>query len=311
MSAVIPTRNRPAEVEAAVRSALAQTYERLEVVVVDDASSPALELAPDLASNPRVRTIRLDAAAGPGEARNVGAAAARGELLAFLDDDDEWHAGKIARQVAALGRCGPGVAACETGFDLVQDGRVVMRFLPDPGRDLRRVLVERPCLQPSTVLLRRSAFEALGGFDPSLGRAEDWDLWVRLADSFEAIVLPEVLVERRAAGVLPGDALPWYQEIVRRLEPRIARLPAKERRRVRAAHALVEAALLAQAGRRRAARSRIALAWRLRPFSWRPPAYLLRTIAGERAWEALKRPGRASASLLARAAGRDPVVQRW
>jgi glycosyltransferase involved in cell wall biosynthesis len=311
VSAVIPTRDRPEQVEMAVRSALAQTYERLEVVVVDDGSSPPLELAPDLARDPRLRTIRLNVSVGAGEARNIGAASARGELLAFLDDDDVWHAEKIARQAAVLGRCRASVAVCETGFDLVQDGRVVMRFLPDPDRDLSLVLAERPCLQPSTVLMRRSAFEALGGFDPSLRRAEDWDLWVRLADWFEAIALPEVLVDRRAASLLPDDALPWYQEMVRRLAPRIEQLSPKARNRIRAGHALVEAALLAQAGRRKAARSRIVLAWRLRPLSWRPPAYLLRTIVGERAWEALKRPGRASASLLARVSGRDPLVQSW
>jgi glycosyltransferase involved in cell wall biosynthesis len=298
-------------VETALRSAFAQTYRRLEVVVVDDASSPPLALPPDLARDPPVRLIRLMDSVGPGEARNIGAGSSRGELLAFLDDDDEWHAEKIARQVEALGRCGPRVAVCETGFDLFEDGRVVMRFLPDANRDLGRVLAERPCLQPSTVLMRRSAFEALGGFDPSLKRIEDWDLWVRLADSFEATALPEVLVDRRASRVPPEEALPWYKAMVLRLEPRIRQLPPEARKRVRANHALVEAALLAQAGERRAARVQIVLAWRLRPVSWRPLVYMIRTVVGERAWEVLKRPPRASASLLARVAGRDPLVQSW
>jgi glycosyltransferase involved in cell wall biosynthesis len=311
VSVVIPTRNRPEQVETAVRSALAQTYRHLEIVVVDDASSPPLALPQDLAGNPRVRAIRLRVSVGPGEARNIGAGSSRGELLAFLDDDDEWHAEKIARQVETLGRCGPSVAVCESGFDLLQDGRVVMRFLPHAGRDLARVLAERPCLQPSTVLMRRSAFEALGGFDPFLRRVEDWDLWVRLADSFEVTTLPEVLVDRRASRVSPDEALPWYQEMVLRLEPRIQRLPPRARNRARANHALVEAALLAQAGHRRAARARIVLAWRLRPVSWRPPAYMVRTVVGERVWEALKQPGRASTSLLARVSGRDPLVRSW
>ena len=287
VSVVIPTRDRPDLVVAAVRSARGQTYDNVEIVVVDDGSQPPLELPSDLADE--VRILRLDPPTGPGAARNAGVAASGGSLLAFLDDDDTWRPEKLARQVELLVASDEQrVAAVECGFDLRRDGRLVLRYVPPAARDLAATLVEKPCLQPSTVLLRRTAFERLGGFDPALRRVEDWDLWVRFADEYDAATLGEVLVDR--VDSRSRDELVWYREMVRRLEPRIAVLPSAERRRIRAVHHLVEAHLLAQAGERRLARASAVRALRQQPAGWpRPILYIVRTLIGERAWELGKR----------------------
>jgi len=284
VSVVIPTRDRHDLVVAAIRSAREQTYDNVEIVVVDDGSRPALDLPADLTGDPRVRVLRLDSPVGPASARNSGVAASRGALLAFLDDDDTWRPEKIARQVATLVAANEGVAAVECGFDLWRNGRLVARYVPPASRDLAATLVEKPCLQPSTVLLRRSAFEHLGGFNPALRRVEDWDLWVRFADEYDATTLGDVLVDRIDSQ--SKDQLVWYREMVRRLEPRIAVLPAAERRRIRAVHHLVEAHLLAREGERRLARASAVRALRERPRGWpRPILYVGRTLVGERAWE--------------------------
>ncbi len=100
VSAVIPTRNRPVESLAAVRSALAQTFRDLEAVVVIDGPDAATREALKSVNDPRLRVIELDHSVGGSEARNVGARAARGEWVALLDDDDEWLPEKIAKQYA-------------------------------------------------------------------------------------------------------------------------------------------------------------------------------------------------------------------
>jgi GT2 family glycosyltransferase len=307
VSVVIPTRDRPAVVAEAVRSALGQTYAELEVVVVDDGSASPLELPPDVGGDPRVRVLRLHAPAGAGEARNTGVRTTRGPLIAFLDDDDRWRPRKIELQVRALTGA-DGAAAVETGYELWDGDRLVERYVPRPDRDLRAAILEQPQLQPSTVLIRRSAFEELGGFDPTLVRVEDWELWVRFADSFEVAVVPEVQVDRAASGAGPDQLLTWYREIVRLLEPRIAALPPRERSRVRAVHLLAESNLLARLGDAKAARAKAWHALRERPRGWpRPLLYVARSVVGERIWSAGKRALRLTLHPLLRLLGRDPL----
>jgi glycosyltransferase involved in cell wall biosynthesis len=95
---VIPTHDRPQLAQRAIASALAQTLPGVEVVVVDDGSSPPFVPATD---DPRVRLVRRDAAGGVSSARNAGLAAARGEWVTFLDDDDELAPEMLERSIAA------------------------------------------------------------------------------------------------------------------------------------------------------------------------------------------------------------------
>jgi glycosyltransferase involved in cell wall biosynthesis len=311
VSVVIPTCGRPATVRRAVRSALNQTHQVLEIVVVDDCSSTPLALPDDLASDSRLRILRLDERSGAGEARNAGVRASQGGLIAFLDDDDEWRPTKIERQLEVLAEQGDGVDAVECGFDLWEGKRLVLRYLPEPDRDLRKALLAKPYMQPSTVLLRRSAFEALGGFDRRLTRVEDWELWVRFSESYRAAALPEVLVDRQDSATDPGELLRWYREIVRILEPRIEALPPAARSRTRRTHLLVESELLAALGERRAAAAKAVQALREEPRDWRRPVLtVVRSVIGERAWVAGKRGFHTVAHPVVRAFGRDPLVRR-
>jgi glycosyltransferase involved in cell wall biosynthesis len=304
VSAVIPTRDRATLLEQAVGSVLRQTYERLEVVVVDDGSTVPLNLPSSLSSDPRVRTLRLEESAGPGAARNLGAASCRGSLIAFLDDDDRWRPTKIERQVETLTAAGHHVDAVESGFELWDGHRLVTRYVPALVRDVARTLLERPILQPSTVLMRTSVFEALGGFDVRLRRIEDWEFWVRFSDGHEVVALPEVLVDRTVSE--PSGELPWYREIVRLLEPRIDVLPEPERSRIRSVHLLVEAHLLARAGDRRAMRRAAFRAFRECRSAWpRASLYIVRSLTGERVWHFGKNVLRATIHPVLRAAGRD------
>jgi glycosyltransferase involved in cell wall biosynthesis len=99
VSAVIPTRNRPELVVRAVRSALAQTYTDLEVIVVVDGSHPATEQILKHFDDKRLTVITLNESVGAAQSRNIGAASATGDWIAFLDDDDEWIPEKTALQM--------------------------------------------------------------------------------------------------------------------------------------------------------------------------------------------------------------------
>ncbi len=301
VTVVVPSRNRPILVTRAVQSILRQTYRAFEVVVVDDGSIPPLELPAEVANDPRVRILSLSPSVGVATARNVGVRAGRGELVAFLDDDDAWRPSKLAREVEVIAGAPPTIGAVECGYDLWDGHRIVERSIPPARRDLRRTLLERPCLQPSTVLMLREAFERAGGFDPSLRRVEDWELWLRFADLYDVAVIPEVLVDRERSQ--PTDELHWYGVLVERLEPRLAALPVGEAARIRAVHMLVQAHLLAREGRRSETALAALGAARTHPGSSpRALLYLFRAVTGERVWHLCK----LRLLPLRRALGRDP-----
>jgi glycosyltransferase involved in cell wall biosynthesis len=311
VAVVIPTRGRQQVVERAIRSALGQTHRALEVIVVDDGSTPPLVLAPELTSDARLRLLRTDGV-GAGAARNLGVAASDAPLVAFLDDDDVWRPEKLEREVATLREAPAGTGAVESGFNLWEGERLVMRYLPDPARDLYVTLLERPALQPSTVLLRRDLFDALGGFDGRIERTEDWQLWVRLSERAEVAILGEVHVDRAFnAELSPAVALRCYREAVRAFAPRIAGLPAADRRRIDATHEFIQGVLASEAGNRGEAGRHFFSAWRRNPRRLRPLVHLVRATAGERAWLAVRRLAHTVRGAWLRARGQDPDVYSW
>ena len=102
VSVVIPSKNRPELVGRAVRSALKQTCQRIEVIVVIDGPDQRAVQTLAKINDPRLRVVGLEASVGAQEARNIGVRMARGPWVAFLDDDDEWLPTKLARQLDAV-----------------------------------------------------------------------------------------------------------------------------------------------------------------------------------------------------------------
>ncbi len=101
VSVIIPTTRRPVQLRRALDSVFAQTYGDLDVIVVVDGPNPETMAMLAAYDEPRLRVLQNDHTIGPGPARNAGAETARGDWLAFLDDDDEWLADKLERQLAA------------------------------------------------------------------------------------------------------------------------------------------------------------------------------------------------------------------
>lgn len=280
VSVIIPTCNRAELVVGAVRSVLGQDGVAVEVCVVDDGSDPPVELPPDLTE--RVATIRLEPQRGAGAARNAGLAATRAELVAFLDDDDVWLPGKLARQLAALDEDTVAVAC---GFELWEGTSLVASAIPPDPFDAHELLAH-PSLWPSTVVARRAAIEAAGAFDATLPRVQDWDLWLRLTDHGHVAVVPEVLVDRRWSALAPETARAARAMIAPRLEERLAGLPPHEARPLRARRLSDDAVVLARLGHRRQAAQTLVRAWREWPRSLRPWRGIARLAAGETVWPA-------------------------
>lgn len=196
VSVVIPTRNRVQLLErSALRSALEQDDVEHEVIVVDDGSDDGTFERLSGLQEPRLRVVRHERSRGVAQARNAGIGAARGEWVAFLDDDDLWSPLKLRRQIDAAEGVDAGFAYGGV-VSVDEDGRVNYSFaLPDPA-ELPRQLLARSVLPAgcSNVVVRTDLVRELSGFDEDLFQLADWDLWTRLAHAAPAAVCTDTLV---------------------------------------------------------------------------------------------------------------------
>jgi len=183
LSVVIPTRNRHDEIGGAVESALAQTMPDVEVIVVDDASSPSVELP----QRQRLRVVRLEEWGGMSAARNAGAAAAAGHWITFLDDDNTLVPEMAERSLAALEESSlPPPVAVVSAIEMVgEGGRVLDRRVPatHPRGDhfsLEPTPGHLSHMTKQTLVVERDLFLSVGGFDPTFPSREMSDLCFRL-----------------------------------------------------------------------------------------------------------------------------------
>jgi len=198
VSVVVPTYGRPALLRRLLTSIAAQTYRHYEVVVVDDCSPNEHEyrvvleqMAPLL---PAFTFIRNAHNRGAPHSRNRGIQAARYDLVALVDDDDEWLPRKLERQIDVFANSSPKVGIVYTWTDVVEDGRRQPFYRAQlQGSALPAILHE--CFIPSpSVMARKTALLEAGLFDERLPSCQDWDMWTRLlALGYEARVVPEVL----------------------------------------------------------------------------------------------------------------------
>jgi glycosyltransferase involved in cell wall biosynthesis len=195
VSVIIPAYNAEAFVADTVNSVLNQTYQDLEIIVVDDGSKDGTLAALEPFGN-RVR-VHQQKNGGVARARNTGVSLAKGSWIAFLDADDLWLPEKLERQMAItsapmsytdrlnIGARGP-LPEVQSDITPMHAGDV---FLP--------LLREGNFITNTSVVIRRELFEKLGGFYTGLNGTEDWDLWIRVAERNEIGFVPEPLVKYR------------------------------------------------------------------------------------------------------------------
>ena len=205
---VIPTHGRPHYLHEALESVLAQSCVPHTITVVsDDDDLESREVVAGLhpgSVGPRVTFVhRRSGAPGASASRNLGAGAGRSPVLAFLDDDDTWEPTYLEHAVARLTheRVDAVVTATQK-FSLAGPGAVKV---PLEGLDARGAFRRSPGVTGSNILLLRSAFDAVGGFDPSMPVQNDRDFFLRLLlsrVSYAVEPVPLVGVRQHAQGRL-------------------------------------------------------------------------------------------------------------
>lgn len=183
VSVIIPTYDRRELLQATLDSVFAQTFDDYEVIVVNDGSTDDTTAA----LQPLVDAGRLRLVAqpngGPSSARNRGIDESRGEFVALLDDDDLWPPDKLAWQVDAMRRHPDAVLVY--GFMESFGLERPFRWPPPDGPTgwVRRAFLRKNWIRsPGQALIRRSALRAVGGFDATVWSADDWDVYLRLAE---------------------------------------------------------------------------------------------------------------------------------
>jgi glycosyltransferase involved in cell wall biosynthesis len=196
VSVVIATHDRPQLLAQAVRAVRAQDHPgRVQCVVVFDQAEPDPALADDDPHRP-VTVVANGRTPGLAGARNAGAQAASGELLAFCDDDDEWLPAKLRLQVARLAETGADVVV--SGIHVSYGDKTITR-VPRAEDVTHAELLRRRVMEahPSTVVVRRTAFlDKIGLVDEEIpgSYAEDYDWMLRAAEAGPIAVVPEPLV---------------------------------------------------------------------------------------------------------------------
>ena len=194
VSVVIPTYKHAEHVLETLDSVFAQTFTGYEIVVVNDGSpdDTAERLRP-LAEAGRIRYFEQPNA-GQSSARNRGVAAAGGEFIAFLDDDDLWPPDKLGWQVEALRAHADWTAVAGEAGLIDADGT---RHEPQLGTAGTRLLTldaffsGNQMKSPGQALVRRTALQAAGGLDAAIWGSDDWDLWMRLAAQGPVVMLDQ------------------------------------------------------------------------------------------------------------------------
>jgi glycosyltransferase involved in cell wall biosynthesis len=183
-------------VGAAVESVLAQSFTDFELIVVDDGSNDAT--ASELARFGSTLQIATTPRKGVSAARNLGVNCACGRFVAFLDSDDLWRPGKLARQTAFMIEH-PDVQICQTEEVWIRNGvRVNPKAVhKKPSGDVFVRSLDLCLVSPSAVMMTRELFQQVGGFDENFPVCEDYDLWLRIAVEHSIPLIPEPLVIKR------------------------------------------------------------------------------------------------------------------
>ena len=191
VSCIIPSYKRCETLQRAIDSVLKQTYSNIEVLIVDD-NIPNDEYSNSLREiikqydDARVKLVTQKVHINGAVARNEGVKASSGEYIAFLDDDDEWLPDKVERQLRIL-KSDTGLSGIGGGVTLWCGGKEISKL---PKKEiteeklLLKVLIREVGLATSSFLCKKEAFIEMGGFDPTLKRSQDLQLFTDFLHKF-------------------------------------------------------------------------------------------------------------------------------
>lgn len=209
ISVLMVNRNHDDTLEESLRSVLGQTYNNIQVIIVDDGSTDAsIEVMEPFLADSRVELHILPRNEHICRATNIGFTKVKGEWLARIDSDDIWYPTRLERQLEFLAQH-PGQEICFTWADWIdEDGNDCRELLGTSAKTcdatfstqrewLRWFYYEGNCLLHSSVLMRTSLMRKTGDFDLAYRQLHDFDYWVRIAKRRNLLVIPERLIAMR------------------------------------------------------------------------------------------------------------------
>ena len=200
VSVVIPTRNRIDLLRRAIKSVVNQTFTDWEIIVVDDASIDKTESIMSEIKSGKIQYIRLHNKSGGAVARNTGIKNSKCNLIAFLDDDDEWIPEKLQKQIDCF-EYDKQLGLCYTGRKTVRKGNLIFgigrnysfRYPPEENQ-FKAIMTDNFIGITSSVMIPRTILEEINGFDELLPCLQDYDLYIRIIKKWNAAGINEPLV---------------------------------------------------------------------------------------------------------------------
>ena len=259
----------------------AQTFRDFEVIAIDDGSTDGTREW--LSKQSDVRCILNEKNLGTYETLNVGLAAASGELIAVLNDDDLWEPEKLQKQVELLDS-NPKVGLVHTGGTFIdgdgnrQEGNPLGFDFPRfQTGDILLGLVYENKIIASAALARRACFDQLGGFNSSYFGSGDWEMWFRIAEKYDVGFVDASLTHYRVHGANASHKLEriWKDDeklrewIATRLDGLEPRFPAAAIRKARAFNQAALGTVKTLNGNPSAGRSASASSIKLDPSRWK------------------------------------------
>ncbi len=199
VSVIVPVYNRAHLVSETIQSILSQTYEPIEIILINDGSNDgSLDLLKDYESRfPKQIHVIDQANQGQIIARNNGIKAARGDYIAFLDSDDLWLEDKLERQMPLFE---PGVGLVYSGIEIIDEEGRTIRIEPADetiSGDIHPQLLVKNRMTGGTVVVTAESLNRVGVFSTDFKAAENWDLWLRICKVYSARVVSVPLIKYR------------------------------------------------------------------------------------------------------------------
>ncbi|ANS77291.1 hypothetical protein AWM70_16885 [Paenibacillus yonginensis] len=198
VSIILPVYNRQETITRAIESVLNQTFPHFELIVVDDASTDATSEVIKRFDDDRIRLIKLAENLGANAARNVGIKEAKAEWVAFHDSDDVWMPQKLEKQVTlAIQERAGSASIIYTSFLRFKSGET--EYIPaktgqEKQGNIHNQLLLGNFISTQTIMLKKEQLEAVGYFDETMPRFQDWEIALRLSRQYEFLWLDEPLV---------------------------------------------------------------------------------------------------------------------
>ncbi len=217
VSIIMPAYNARAYIRQAIQSVLDQTFTDWELLIIDDGSTDGTSDVVRRQFPSSGIHLFSQKNQGPASARNLGLHNAHGALLAFLDVDDRWRPEKLAVQVPLFDNLKIGVVygnAIFTGGLIEGQDNFFAVNRPVSG-NVTTPLLRRNFIPMLTAVIRADLLQTLGGFNPNLRAAEDYDLWLRAARHTAFDYTPDILAEYaiHTSSTTSNSELMWKSEL--------------------------------------------------------------------------------------------------